>query len=78
MAALALPLETITAAARPPVAARWARLTCTGAAAARLDGEDAGGRDRLAVVGGHEGQVGRPRRLDPARHAGGHEARAAR
>ena len=33
MAALALPLLRITAAARPPVAARWARLTCTGAAA---------------------------------------------
>ncbi len=36
VAALALPLESTTAAARPPVRARWARLTCTGAAAARF------------------------------------------
>ena len=36
VAALALPDVRITPAARPPVAARWARLTWTGAAAARL------------------------------------------
>ena len=36
VAALALPEVRMTPAARPPVAARWARLTCTGAAAARL------------------------------------------
>ena len=36
VAALAFPDEMITAAASPPVAARWARLTVTGAAAARL------------------------------------------
>ncbi len=33
VAALALPLLSTTAAACPPVAARWARVTCTGAAA---------------------------------------------
>ena len=37
VAALALPDVRITPAALPPVAARWARLTWTGAAAARLD-----------------------------------------
>ncbi len=36
VAALALPDVRITPAARPAVVARWARLTCTGAAAARL------------------------------------------
>ena len=36
VATLALPDVRITPAALPPVAARWARLTCTGAAAARL------------------------------------------
>ncbi len=36
VAALALPEVRITPAALPPVAARWARLTWTGAAAARL------------------------------------------
>ncbi len=36
VAALALPDVRMTPAARPPVAARWARLTWTGAAAARL------------------------------------------
>src|SRR5947199_68300 len=37
VAALALPLLSTTAAARPPVAAKWARETCTGAAVARFD-----------------------------------------
>src|SRR6202034_4010367 len=36
VAALAFPDEMITAPARPPLASRWARLTDTGAAAARL------------------------------------------
>ncbi len=36
VAALALPEVRTMPAARPPVAARWARLTCTGAAAAWL------------------------------------------
>ena len=44
-------------------ARRWRRggprLTCTGAAVARLAVNTAGGGDRLAVGGGHEGQVGR-------------------
>ncbi len=36
VAALAFPLDTMTPEAMPPLAARWARLTWTGAAAARL------------------------------------------
>ena len=68
VAALALPLESTTAAARPDVAARWARLTCTGAAAARLavntPAAGTGTRRR-----GHQGQVGGAGRLDPARQS---------
>ena len=37
VAALAHPLFSTTAAARPPFVARWARQTCTGAAAKRLE-----------------------------------------
>ena len=37
VAALAFPLLTTTPEVRPPLAARWSRLTCTGAAAARLE-----------------------------------------
>ena len=71
--------DSTTAAARPPVAARWARLTCTGAAAARLAVKTPAAGTGAAVVGGHQGEVGSARRLD-ARTAmpDGHEALGAR
>ena len=52
---------------RPPVAARWSRLTWTGAAAARLEVKVAAVGTGAAVVGGHQGQVEGARRLDPGR-----------
>ena len=56
------PTLSTTAAARPPVAARWARLTCTGAAAARLVVKTPAAGTGPPVVGGDERQVGRARR----------------
>ena len=71
VAALALPEFSTTAAARP--SARWARVTCTGAAWARLvvntpaavTGTPVGGRDQR--------EVGVARRLDPRRDPRGLE-----
>ena len=73
VAALALPLDTSTAAARPPLAAMWARLTCTGAAQARF-------RVKVAAVGtGRPSSVATrarssaPGGLDAGGQSGGHE-----
>ena len=73
VAALALPEVRITPADRPPVASRWARLICTGAAAAKLPVKTPGGGDRPAVIGCHHRHIGYARSLDPGRTPGGHE-----
>ena len=66
----------------PRRARRWrrggARLTCTGAAVARLAVKTPAAGTAAAVVGGHQGEVGGARRLDPARDARRREARAGR
>ena len=67
VAALALPDVRITPAALPPVAARWARLTWTGAAAARLDVKTPAAGTARPSVGGHDGHVGGAGGLDPGR-----------
>ena len=67
VAALALPLLTTTADAQPPLAARWSRLTWTGAAAARLEVKVAAVGTGGAVVGGQQGQVEGPGGLDARR-----------
>ena len=62
VAALALPDVRMTPAARPPVAARWARLTWTGAAAARLlVNTPAAGTARPSDGGDHGDVVSRRR-----------------
>ena len=74
--ALAQPLLVTTARARPPLAARCAFDTSTGAAWARFMVK------RPAAVAGashdDQRQIGRAVGLDPAVQAGGAEARAAR
>ncbi len=75
VAALALPLLTTTAAACPAEVRRWSRLTCTGAAQARLDVKVAAVGRGAPVGGGHEGEVEGARGLDAAGDPGGHEAR---
>ena len=78
VAALALPLLRTTAAARPPVAARWARLTSTGAALARfVVNTPAAATGRPSAVA-TRARSGSPLALMPHGHAGGHEARRAR
>ena len=72
VAALALPDVRRTPAARPPVAARWARLTWTGAAAARLVVNTPAAGTAQTVGGGDDGDVERIGGLDaggaPDRH----------
>ena len=75
VAALALPLLSTTAAARPPVAARWAAVVTHGGRGHLVLGEDGGGghgrrRRRWPRARGR----GRPR-LDPAGHPGGRRTR---
>ena len=67
----------MTPAARPAVAARWARLTCTGAAAARLAVKTPAAGTGRPSVRGHHGHVGRATGLDARRAPGGDEPRGA-
>ena len=78
VAALALPEVRITPRPRPPVAARWARLTWTGAAAARLAVKTpAAGTARPSAVA-TTATSGTFPALIPAEPPGGHEAPSAR
>ena len=71
VAALAQPLLSTTAAARPPVAVRCACVVTTGAAVILFCVNTPAAATGGAVDGGHEAQVRVARRLDPAGHAVG-------
>ncbi len=66
LAALALPLLRITALARPPVAARWARLTTTGAAASLFGVKTAAAGTGAPSVVATSARSGSPEALTPA------------
>ena len=74
MAALALPLLSTTAAARPPVAARWAREVTTGAAVILLAVNTAAAVTGRPSAVATSDEVGVAARLDAAVDARGDEA----
>ena len=73
VAALALPLLTTTAAARPPLDCQVVAADLDGRGGGQVGGEGGGRGNGRAVVGGHQGQVERPGRLDAGGQSGGDE-----